>query len=454
MKTDTENDLLSGAIAPALVKFALPFLFAYFLQSLYGAVDLLVVGKFADSASQSAVSGGSQIMQLTMALVNGIAMGGTVLIGRKIGEKDTPGVCLGVGNLSTLFVILAAIFTPIMFLSINGLITIMQIPAEAVAHCHDYLFICCMGLPFIVGYNAVAAIYRGIGDSKTPVYFIILATIVNVVLDLVLTGGLGMGAKGAAIATITAQGASFLGSLLYMKFKGFPYKITFSDFKMDHDSVTNILKVGVPLAMQDVLVHFSFMAITAITNTLGVLVSAGIGVAEKIMSFAFLIPSAFAAAVATFASQNLGAGNRKRAIKGTLLGVAISAVVGVLVCLLCNLIPEVMVGWFSNDPGVISQGAMYIKTYSIDCILTAFVFNVNSYLNANRKSMLCFAHSMCATFLVRLPGTYLLKRISGGSVLMIGLAAPAASILSIIICVVYLFINRKEMLGVSGDGSL
>ncbi len=441
-----ENKLLTGKIAPALTAFALPFLFSYFLQTLYGAVDLLVVGQFSDAANVSAVANGSQILMIVLSVFNGIAMGGTVLIGHKIGEGNRPGVSKAVGNTITLFIILAIIITPLMLLTIGGWIRIMQMPLLAVPHCRTYLFISCSGIPFIVGYNAISAIYRGIGDSKTPVYFIIIATLVNVGLDFLLTGYFHMAAAGAAIATIAAQGISFISALIYMRIKHFPYQIKGTDLKPEGHVIGTILKVGAPLALQDVLVHFSFMAISAITNTLGVIASAAVGVVEKLLSFAFLIPSSFASAVATMASQNIGAKQQKRAFHSMLWGMLISGCFGVAIFALSNIIPNQLVSIFSNDSAVIAIGAQYIRTYSFDAILTAFIFTVNAYLNANERSIFCFIHSMAATFIIRLPGTYFLKELSGGNLFHVGLAAPLASMLSIIICSIYLYANRKKLL--------
>lgn len=442
-----ENKLLTGKIAPSLTRFAIPFLFAYFLQTLYGAVDLLVVGQFSTSASVSAVANGSQILQIVLALLTGIAMGGTVLIGHKIGENNIPGVCKAVGNTITLFFLLAVIMTPIMLITTNGWVAIMQTPKPAIPFCRQYLMICSSGLPFIIGYNAVSAIYRGIGDSKTPVYFIIVATIINIGLDFLLTGYFDMGASGAAIATITAQGASFIGSLLYMRIKHFPYQIHKTDLALDRNVISTIFKVGAPLAIQDVLVHLSFMAISAITNTLGVIASAAVGVVEKLLSFAFLIPSSFSSAVATMAAQNIGAKQPKRAIRSCIAGVLISGCFGVIVFILCQFIPGELIHIFSKDPKVIELGSLYIRTYAFDTILTAFIFNVNAYLNANERSMFCFLHSMAATFIVRLPCTYFFKVWFDGNLLYMGLAAPLASILSISICCIYLYIGRKKLMG-------
>ena len=432
-------DLIQGNIRTVILQFALPFMFASLLQSIYGAVDLFVVGQYADSAAVSAVSIGSQLMQLVTMIINGLAMGGTVEIGSRIGEGNERGVCKAVGNVTVLFALLAVLMTPVMLLSTGSLVSLMQTPAEAVADCCRYMLVCSAGLPFITGYNAVSGIYRGIGDSATPVRFVGIACVINVALDFLLTGFLGMGAIGAAYATTFSQGISFLLALLHMKRGGFRFVLSVGDLRPDAAVMKRILTVGFPLAVQDALVHFSFLAISAIINTLGLIASAAVGVSEKLMGFVFLIPGAFGSAVATAAAQNIGAGKRERASEALKWGILYSVSCGILVCLLCFAVPKTLIGIFSRDPAVIAAGATYIASYSIDCILTGFVFCINGFLNGNGKAMICFAHSMAATFLVRIPATWLLSKISSGTALMpMGFAAPAASLLSIVICAFYL----------------
>ncbi len=435
--TKNENRLLTGKIAPALLAFALPFMAASFLQSVYGAVDLFVVGQYANSAAVSAVSIGSQLIMTITALIQGISMGGTVLIGRKIGEGDGEGTGRAIGNLVFLFFVIAAVMTPVMLFATNGMVTAMQTPPEAVEYARQYVFICCAGTPFIVGYNAVSGIYRGLGDSKTPVIFIAIACVVNIGLDFLLTGYLGMGAAGAAIATVTAQGVSFIIALIHMFRRGFSFPMHKNSFKPRKAELKSILLVGVPLATQDVLVNVSFLAISAIINTLGVTASAAVGVVEKLMGFAFLVPGAFSSAVATAASQNIGAGREDRARESMKWGMIFSFICGAVIVLLCQLIPSTLIGIFSRDAAVIAAGSEYVRTYSLDCLLVSFVFSMNAYLNARERSIISFAHSMAATFLVRIPMTWLMSRLSNGSLLPMGLAAPSASLLSIVICVLY-----------------
>lgn len=297
------SNLTKGKISTTLLKFAIPVLFASLLQALYGAADLFVVGQFSDSAAVSAVAIGSQVMQTITGIILGISMGGTVLIGRRIGEKNAEGTAKAIGSLSILFILFAIILTPLMFLATNSAISLMHTPLEAISFTRQYIIICSLGIPFIIGYNAVSGIFRGLGDSKTPVYFVLIACIVNIIVDVVLVGVLKFGAIGAAIATISSQAISFIISLIYMIKKGFSFEINKKHFKLDKESVKYILIVGFPLALQDALVNISFLIITAVINTMGLVASAAVGVVEKIIIFAMLPPTAFGSTVSAMTAQ-------------------------------------------------------------------------------------------------------------------------------------------------------
>lgn len=351
------------------------------MQALYGAADLFVVGQFADSAAVSAVAIGSQVMQT---------------------------------------------------------ITLMHTPMEAVKYTKEYIIICTLGIPFIIGYNAVSAIFRGLGDSKTPVYFVLIACIINIVVDIVLVGVFKLGAIGAAIATVSEQGLSFIIALFYIIKKGFTFKITREDFRLDKESVILILKVGFPLALQDALVNVSFLIITAVINTMGLVASAAVGVVEEIIVFAMLPPTSFGAAVSAMTAQNIGAGETARAKKVLRYGITYSLIFDVISMIYSMSYPETITSLFSNDTEVIKVSSQYLMSYSIDCVMVSFVFCINGYLSGLGKSTISLIHSLIATFGFRIPLTLLISKISGVTLFELGFAAPISSLVSIIICVCYL----------------
>ncbi|WP_343210431.1 MATE family efflux transporter [Anaerolentibacter hominis] len=436
-------ELTEGKIGRTLLRFAIPFLLASVLQALYGAADLFVVGRFADSAAVSAVSVGSQVMQTVTGIILGISMGGTVLIGQYYGARDQKSAAGAIGSMVIAFSALAAILTPVMLAMSSNIVTMMHTPAEACAYAVQYLLICSCGIPFIVGYNGVSGIFRGLGDSKTPLIFVTIACIINIGLDLLLVGVFHMGAAGAAAATSAAQAISFLSALFYMKKRGFPFEFNRTYIKIDY-KLGKILKIGSPLALQDALINISFLIITMIINSMGLIASASVGVVEKLIVFSMLPPSAMASAVATMTAQNIGAGKPERARKCLWSGVCFSLVFGAAFCAYCQVLPETLTAIFSADRQVVEMAALYLKSYSLDCIIVCFVFCMNSYFNGCGQSVFPMIHSMFATFFVRIPLVYAVSRIEGVTLYEIGFVAPFATLISFFICLFFLYYQKKK----------
>lgn len=441
------KDLTTGSVMGTLVSFALPFLFASFMQAFYGAVDMWVVGRFCGTSAISAVNIGSQIMMIITSFVIGVSMGTTVSLGHHIGSKNDKEAAYTVGNTILIFGVLAVILTPLMVWQAGNLTALMHTPQEAVRETVQYVTVCSMGLPFIIAYNVVSGILRGAGDSRTPMYFVGIACVVNVIGDLLFTGAWGWGAAGAASATITAQMVSSICAFLYLKKKGFSFPFGLKAIKWKKNSAGKILTIGLPIALQDTLINFSFMAITVIANERGLVASSAVGVVEKIISFMFLVPSAMLSSISAITAQNIGAGKRERAVLSLKYGMAITAVFGVLVCGYSQLLPETLTGIFTRDAEVITAAAEYLKTYSIDCILVAFTFCVNGYLCGCDKSFITFLHNLVSIVLVRIPAALLLSRAFPDTLLPMGLASPMGSMLSIVICSVYFLWRRKSVKG-------
>lgn len=441
------KDLTTGSVMGTLVSFALPFLFASFMQAFYGAVDMWVVGRFCGTSAISAVNIGSQIMMIITSFVIGVSMGTTVSLGHHIGSKNDKEAAYTVGNTILIFGVLAVILTPLMVWQAGNLTALMHTPQEAVRETVQYVTVCSMGLPFIIAYNVVSGILRGAGDSRTPMYFVGIACVVNVIGDLLFTGAWGWGAAGAASATITAQMVSSICAFLYLKKKGFSFPFGLKAIKWKKNSAGKILTIGLPIALQDTLINFSFMAITVIANERGLVASSAVGVVEKIISFMFLVPSAMLSSISAITAQNIGAGKRERAVLSLKYGMAITAVFGILVCGYSQLLPETLTGIFTRDAEVITAAAEYLKTYSIDCILVAFTFCVNGYLCGCDKSFITFLHNLVSIVLVRIPAALLLSRAFPDTLLPMGLASPMGSMLSIVICSVYFLWRRKSVKG-------
>lgn len=437
MKTKN-RDLTSGSVFRCLIGFALPFLFANFMQAFYGAVDLWVVGRFSGTPSISAVNIGSQIMQIITSFVIGISMGSTVNMGHHIGSRNDAEAAYTVGNTILLFGGLALVLTPLMVWQSANLAALMQTPEEAMTETVGYVTVCSMGLPFIIIYNAVSGIMRGTGDSRTPMYFVAIACVVNIAGDLLFTGALGMGAAGAAAATVTAQLVSSLCALAYLKRKGFPFPFDRSFVKWKRASTKRILLVGLPIALQDTLINISFMAITVIANERGLTASSAVGVVEKIIMFMFLVPSAMLSSISAITAQNMGAGKKARAVLSVKYGILVTAVFGLFACGYSQALPETLTGIFTRDEAVMKAAGEYLRTYSIDCVLVAFTFCINGYLCGCDKSLVAFLHNTASIFLVRVPAALILSRAFPDTLLPMGLASPMGSLLSMVICILYL----------------
>lgn len=369
-----ELNLTQGSVPKVLLQFAVPFLIANVLQALYGGADLFVVGQYDDSASVAAVAIGSQVMQTITGIILGITTGTTVLIAIATGAKDNRQVAFTIGSSVWLFSIIGVLLTLVMVISHNRIAELMHTPVEAMDDTKSYILVCSIGILFIVGYNVVCGILRGLGDSKTPLYFVALACVINIVLDFILVGYVHLGATGAAIATVTAQGVSFVTALWFLYRKGFHFEFSRRDVRLNRIISRRVLVLGAPIALQDALVNVSFLIITVIVNQMGVIASASLGVVEKIIVFAMLPPMAISSAVATMTAQNYGAGLIRRMNKCLDSGIALALVFGVSVCVYSQFLPETLTAFFTKDPAVVAMAAEYLRGIASTVSLSALCF--------------------------------------------------------------------------------
>ena len=439
----TQN-FTKGKIFAPLIRFAGPVLLALLLQTMYGAVDLLVVGQFGTSADVSAVSTGSMVMQTVMVVITGLAMGLTVLVGRKIGEglREDAGNIVGSGI--WLFGVLAVVLSVLMVFAAPSMAKLMQAPVEALDKTISYITICSAGAIFIVAYNLVGSIFRGIGDSVMPLVTVAIACVLNIIGDLVFVALFHMGTAGAAIATVFAQAVSVALSLLLIRRREMPFSLKAGAIRPSGKLIRQILILGIPIALQDLLVSISFLAITAIVNSLGLIASAGVGVAEKLCGFVMLVPSAYMQAMSAFVAQNMGAGKPQRAQKALLCGIASSLVVGAVMGYLSFFRGDLLAGLFAKDAAVISAAAEYLKAYAIDCLLTSFLFCFIGYFNGTGNTIFVMLQGIIGSFGVRLPVSWIVCRQAGANLFHIGLATPASSLVQIILCGVFFIITRRK----------
>lgn len=427
-----------------LILFAFPVLLALFLQAMYGAVDLLIVGKFATSADVSAVSTGSQIMTTLTNLISSFAMGTTILLGQQIGSgrKEEGGKTVGTAVL--MFAGIAILMSIIMVIFAPQISSIMNAPEEAFQKTVNYIRICGSGMLVIVAYNLIGCIFRGLGDSKTPLITVAIACVCNIAGDLLLCAVFHMGTEGAAIATVFAQIISVVASFLFIRKKELPFIIRRTDIRIHREYLGKMVGFGAPIALQDLLVSISFLIILAIVNSMGVIASAGVGVAEKVCAFIMLISSAFMQSMSAFVAQNYGAGLMRRARKALHYGIAVSFSIGVVMFLITFFHGNLLAGIFSSDTEVVLAAADYLKAYAIDCLFTAIFFCYTGFYNGIGKTRFVMIQGILGAFFVRVPVSYIMSIQPDASLFHIGLATPMSSILQLVLCVGFMLILQRR----------
>lgn len=429
---------------PPLIRFAIPLMLSLFLQALYGAVDLVVVGQFGSTASISAVATGSQLMVAVTAIATGLTMGVTVLIGQSMGAGDLEKAENVVCGMIKLFTVVAVTITAVLVAIPEPLARLLQAPESALEGTVQYIRICGAGMIFIAAYNGISGIFRGIGNSVTPFVFVAIACLVNIVLDLVFVAVLHLDAAGAALATVIAQASSVVFSLVYLYKKRLPFPVRKSGFKAK-GFIKKILFVGAPIAMQDFLVSISFLIITAIINGLGVVQSASIGIAEKLFVFLAIVPMSFLSALAAFVAQNTGHGNYRRANSALFRTTAISFVFGLAVFFMTFFGGDLLARIFTSDEAVIASTALYFKSCSFEYMIIAVSFCMLGFFNGLGKTAFVMLQGLLSAFAVRIPLSYLFRYLPDTDMLMIGIAVPVSAAVSLILCIIYYFIVNKKM---------
>lgn len=447
-----EKNLTNGSVFRNVVLFSLPYLLSYFLQTLYGMADLFIIGQFDGVASTTAVSIGSQVMHMLTVMIVGLAMGTTVSIGQAVGEGEHKCVAQNIGNTITLFMAVSLGLTVLLLVLVHPIVVAMSTPNEAVNGTVAYLTICFIGIPFITAYNIISSIFRGMGDSKSPMYFIAVACIANIVLDYIFIGMLQFGLVGAALGTTVSQAISVVVSLIFI-LKKRSIVLCKSDFKPYRKAMGKILSIGIPIALQDGLIQIAFIVITIIANRRGLNDAAAVGIVEKIMSFLFLIPSSMLSTVSALGAQNIGAKKPKRAIQTLQYAVLFAVSFGVISAITIQFLAEPIVALFTDRSAaggidVICLGGQYLRGYIWDSVFAGIHFSFSGYFCACGKSGLSFLHNILSIVLIRIPGVYLTSQLFPSTLFPMGLATAAGSLLSVLICVIaFIIIQRKNIEG-------
>lgn len=436
MNKRTEQTLTQGNILRTLIAFAVPVLLALFLQAMYGAADLIIVGQFAGTNEQSGVATGSQLFNMVTMIITGLTMGVTVFVGEAIGSGKREQAGRGIGCGIAIFAVVAILVTTVMVPFSEQLSVWMHAPAQAFTQTSHYVRICGIGTVFITAYNVIGAVFRGVGDSKTPLVTVAIACVINIFGDLLLVAGFHMGAAGAAIATVTAQAVSVVCSLWLIRKKTLPFSFSLRDIRFDGSCIKRILRIGIPIALQELLVQFSFLFIQVVVNGMGVAQSAAVGVAEKVCVFLMLVASAYMQSISAFVAQNNGAGEFERCRQALFYGIKTALVAGAVMGALAFFGGSMLSGIFSNEPLVIANAHSYLKAYAIDCLLTAVLFCFVGYFNGCGRTAFVMVQGVVGAFCVRIPAVFLMSRLEDVTLFHIGLGTPISSVAQIILCVI------------------
>lgn len=441
-----EKDLTSGSVFRNIAYFSLPYLLSYFLQTLYGMADLFIIGQFNGVGDITAVSVGSQVMHMLTVMIVGLAMGSTVSIGKAVGAKRPESAMAAIGNTVSLFMGVSAACMVLLLGLVKQIVSLMSTPEEAVAGTIIYLTICFIGIPFITAYNIISSIFRGLGDSKSPMYFIAVSCGANIVLDYLFIGVLGMGTAGAALGTTMSQTVSVLLALAVISRKKAGIKLKREYFRPQRETLGPILRVGVPVALQDGFIQIAFIVITVIANRRGLNDAAAVGIVEKIIGVVFLVPSTMLSTVSALSAQNIGAGKHERAAQSLRYAVFLTVGYGLIMSVITQFIAAPVVGMFTEDAAVILLGEQYLKGYIWDCIFAGIHFSFSGYFCAYGMSGISFLHNFLSIVCVRIPGAFLASAYFTDTLFPMGLAAPLGSLLSVLICAAAFLWMRRRLL--------
>ncbi len=440
-----EKNLTSGSVFRNIVYFSLPYLLSYFLQTLYGMADLFIIGQFNGVDSITAVSVGSQVMHMLTVMIVGLAMGSTVTIGKAVGARHSEHASAAVGNTITLFMGVSAVFTVLLLALVKPVVSLMSTPAEAVAGTVTYLTICFMGIPFITAYNIISSVFRGLGDSKSPMYFIGAACVANIFLDYLFIGVFHLGAAGAALGTTLSQTISVVLALTVILRQQTGIRLKRQHFQPQSKTMGQILKIGIPVALQDGFIQIAFIVITVIANRRGLNDAAAVGIVEKIIGVVFLVPSTMLSTVSALSAQNIGAGKHDRAALTLRYAVWIAAGYGLLISFATQFTAAAEVGLFTEDAAVILLGEQYLQGYIWDCMFAGIHFSFSGYFCAYGRSGISFLHNFLSIVCVRIPGAFLASKYYADTLFPMGLAAPGGSLLSVLICAAAFFWMRIQI---------
>lgn len=437
-----QKNLAKGNVAKQLIIFAIPFIISNLIQTLYSVADMVIVGQFNGTASMSGVNIGGQVTNLLLNVAVGISTGGTIMIAQSVGAEKTKQLRNIIGTLLTSLMVAAMVMTIIMLLFKDPILKLIHTPKESFSEASVYLMVTALGTVFIFGYNALSAIMRGMGDSKSPLIFVSIACATNVFLDLLFVGVFHQGALGAAIATVISQALSMLLCVMYLKKKKFVFDFNLRSFRMDKFHLEGLLKLGIPLTVQNVITNLSFLFMTTLVNYIGVTASAAVGAVGKYNGFAILPAIAMNAAISAMVAQNIGAEREDRAIKTMLTGMGISYAISLTIFILTRLFPQEILMMFSTDPELIKVGIPYLHAFSYDYLLVPAAFSLMGFFIGTGHTTFSLFNNIMSSIVIRIPAAYLLSDMLGLGLRGVGLAVPFATGCTVILGLWFFFSGK------------
>jgi putative MATE family efflux protein len=436
------KDLSQGSEGKLIFRFAIPMLLGNIFQQLYTVVDTIIVGRFIGNEALAAVGTSFPIIFMLISFIIGITMGFTIIISQYFGAKDMDRVKKAINTLY-LFVFFASIIVSVAGSLLSGWIfRLVDLPEQIIPQAQLFLIIYFSGLIFLFGYNGTSAILRGLGDSKTPLYFLIGSVSLNIILDLLFVLGFGWGIKGVAFATVLSQAVAFITQILYLnKYHTF-LKFSFRDLKFDRLIFIQGIRIGLPTGFQQTFVAAGMLALYWIVNQYGIVANAAYSAAGRIDMFAVMPAMSFSAALSTFVGQNLGANRPDRVRKGLRDTFLMTTGFAVAISIVTVFFGEYLMMMFSSDPEVIEMGKIYLRIVGPFYILFTTMFILNGVLRGAGATLIPMIITLLALWVVRVPVAYLLSGISEIGLFGVFWSIPTGWLTGMVLAALYYFSGR------------
>lgn len=399
------NAMTEGNPFKLILAFALPMFIGNIFQQMYNMVDSIVVGNYVGKIALAAVGTGFPIIFLMASLFIGLSMGATILISQYIGAGDYDNVRKASQTIYTAMLIGAIPISVLGLILCEPILLLINTPLDVLPMAKQYMLIIFAGMIGSIGFNINAGILQGFGDSKSSLLFLAIATVINIVLDLLFVVVFGWDVPGVAIATVIAQTFSWIFGIIYMKKKYDVLKFKITKFYFDKAIFKKILKLGLPSGIQMSLFSVGIMSMQSLVNSYGADFMAGFNAANKIDTFAFMPIQSISNALTTYTGQNIGGGRLDRVHKGTLAGISMSVTISLLALAVIPLGPS-MLGLFNSEAGVIDAGMIYLNNVMPLYVLLSILFTLNSVVRGAGESIIPMVSSLASIWLGRIPSAY------------------------------------------------